>query len=248
MATFKIILYRSKTLRDGSHPVVLQVVERSKPYKISLGYSSTPDMWDDHRGRYRITKNNKDTHKTKNQVLKEKEELAEKVLDNIRQLNKPFTPTLFKSLFIGENKTSTVFEFFDKMMDDLKAKGKIGNRNAYSDTKNALSRFAKGNKTLRFSDVDYQFLKNFETHLFGRGCTGGGISTYMRTLRAAINEAIRQGLMDRELYPFNTAFNKNGYSIAHLKSKASPRALSIEDMEKFKSFPTQCPLPLSSNR
>ncbi len=237
MATCKIILYRSKFLKDGTHPVVLQVVDKSKAYKISLGYRATPDIWDDHRGRYRITRRNKDSFKTKNKVLKEKEELAEKVLDTIRLQNKPFSPTLFKSLFIGDKQTITLFEFFDKMIADHKVKGKIGTANTYRDAKNALRRFAKGNTTLRVSDVDYKFLKRFETHLFARGCSGGGISVYMRSLRATINEAIRQGLMNRDLYPFNTTFNKNGYSIAHLKSKASPRALSIEDMEKFKNFP-----------
>lgn len=234
MATAKIVLYKSKKLKDGAHPIVLQVVENSKPYKISLGYSAFPDEWDAHKGRY---KKNRGGFKLKNEILREKEQLAEKILDTINLQNKPFTPTFFKSLFIGEKKTATVFEFFDRLIEDFKAKGKIGNRNTYRDCKNALARFTKRNKSLRFSDIDYQFLKRFETHLFGRGCSGGGISVYMRTLRAAINEAIRQGMMDRELYPFNSNFNKNGYSIAHLKSKASPRALSIEDMDKFKNFP-----------
>ena len=60
----------------------------------------------------------------------------------------------------------------------------------------------------------------------------------MRTLRAAINEGIRRDYMDKDFYPFSTAQNRNGYSISHLKSKASPRALSTEDMEKIKNFPS----------
>ncbi len=58
----------------------------------------------------------------------------------------------------------------------------------------------------------------------------------MRTLRALINEAIRRGYMDEKEYPFSTQFNKNGYSLAHLKSVASPRALSDQDMKKIKDF------------
>ena len=87
-----------------------------------------------------------------------------------------------------------------------------------------------------FADIDYQFLKKFETHLFKRETvSGGGVHFYMRTLRAIINEAISRNFMPRELYPFANQFNKNGYSLSHLKSKASPRALSEQDMNKIKT-------------
>ena len=61
----------------------------------------------------------------------------------------------------------------------------------------------------------------------------------MRTLRAIVNEAIKEGYLKQEYYPFSTQFNRNGYSLKDLKSKASPRALSDDDIRKLKEFPVE---------
>lgn len=236
MATFKILQYKQKVLKDGTHPIVLQVVHKSKPFKISLGFSCTLNQWDYDKGRF---KKSLTGHTRKNRLLRDTESKADEILDKIQQLKKPFTPELFRQLFTGTNSNISVFDFFNQRIADLAKKGKAGNKNIYTDTRNAVKRFWKSKKTLMFPDIDYKFLTKFETFLFETGCSGGGVSFYMRTLRATINEAIRQGYLDKDLYPFATSQNKNGYSLSHLKSKASPRALSIADMEKFKSFPSK---------
>ncbi|MEZ5059716.1 MAG: site-specific integrase [Saprospiraceae bacterium] len=233
MATFKIVLYKSKTLKDGSHPVMLQIVEDRKPFRISLGYNAHLNEWDEAKCRF---KRNKENYKAKNEILREKEIQAEKTLDTIQLQNKPVTPTYFKEIFLKDKKNTNVFEFIDELCQDFNSKGKAGTSNTYRDTRNALLKFTSGKKNLYFTDIDYTFLDKFETHLFSRGCTGGGISVYMRTLKAIINKAIKQGYLDNNLYPFRSSINRNGYSPEHLKSKASPRALSLEDIEKFKNF------------
>ncbi len=235
MATFKIILYKQKILKDNTHPVVLQVIHNSKPTKISLGYKCAIEQWDFEKEQFKRS-SKIENYKLKNSLLRKRKVQAEETIDKINQLGKPFTPQLFRELFTGVHKEISVYDFFNELMEELKNKGSIGNKNAYKDTRNAIQRFWGSNKTLMFPDVNYNFLKKFETFLFKTGCSGGGISFYMRTLRAAINEAIKRGFLDKELYPFNTSFNKNGYSLAHLKSTASPRALSIDDMDKFKNF------------
>ena len=80
------------------------------------------------------------------------------------------------------------------------------------------------------------FLKGFEQHFYQRGCTGGGVHNYMRTLRAIYNEVIKRGYVSRDVYPFKSQLNTSGYSLANLKSVAVPRALSLEDIEKIKAF------------
>lgn len=236
MPTTKIVLYKQKTLADGTHPIMLQLTNNRKSFRISLGYKCTNEEWDFEKGKFKRTFYG---YKNKNRVLKQMETKAEDVLDKIKLSGKPFTPQSFREEFTGVNKSITVFEFFEELFDDFDKKGKAGNKIVYKDTRNALKRFWKSNKTLMFADIDYKFLKKWEAFLIDGGCSGGGAAVYMRTLRATINEAIRRGYIEKEFYPFSTVQNKNGYSINHLKSKASPRALSIEDMDKLKNFPTE---------
>lgn len=236
MPTFKIILYKSKTLFDGTHPVMLQVINKRRIFKISLGYKCSRTEWDEAKNRF---KSKYQGYKKKNSILLNVEQKADDIIDTIEKQGKDLTPALFKQLFNNEQKDVSVFEFFKERIQELDERDKVGNKRVYTDTKNAVKNFWKGNKTLMFSDVDYQFLQKFETYLHQRGCSGGGISIYMRTLRALINEAIKRGIMDKDFYPFHSPLNRNGYSIAHLKSKASPKALSLADMDKFKNFSTE---------
>ena len=40
MSTVSIVLYVSKTLKNGEHPIMLRVIKDRKPKYKSLGYSS----------------------------------------------------------------------------------------------------------------------------------------------------------------------------------------------------------------
>ena len=142
----------------------------------------------------------------------------------------------FEEQFRNTNSKMSVYEFFDSFIEELKAQDKISNARKYNNTKKALTKY-KPSKSLLFSDIDFKFLKGFETHLYQKGCTGGGIHFYMRTLRALFNKAIQRGVIEQELYPFSTQFNKQGYSFSHLKSQYKPRPLTLDGIEAIKNFP-----------
>lgn len=233
MATFKVIHYNSKTLSNGENPIMLQVIHERKVKRIGLGYSCSQAQWHKDKQRFR---RNMPNYKDKNRNLQRFEMLATKILDNFLLQGRPFSFELFEKKFRKKGSTSFVYDFIEILLKEMEQKGKAGNRTVYRDTRNALQKY-RPSKTLMFADIDYKFLKGWEAHLFSRGCTSGGIGVRMRTLRAVLNEAIRRGDMAKELYPFSTQENKNGYSITHLKSKKSPRALSMEDIERLKDFP-----------
>ena len=45
-ASIKATLYVHKTLKNGQHPIILQIIKDRKIRKISLGYSAAKDEWD----------------------------------------------------------------------------------------------------------------------------------------------------------------------------------------------------------
>ena len=78
MSSIKTILYKQKTLKNQQHPVMLYVYE-DKPYRISLGYSSTEKEWDESQGRFR---KNVDNYKVKNLNLRKFELKANEITDD----------------------------------------------------------------------------------------------------------------------------------------------------------------------
>lgn len=58
----------------------------------------------------------------------------------------------------------------------------------------------------------------------------------MRSIRAIYYEAVRRGYANKELNPYSTTTNKDGYCISKLKSKKNLKSLTSEELQKFKDF------------
>ncbi len=231
MSTIKTILYVQKTLKNQQHPVMLYLYE-DKVYRISLGYSCTPKEWDETQGRFR---KNVDNYKVKNLNLRKFELKASEICDNFVREGKRFDFVDFKNKFFGvRTAEKTFYEFFEDMIKEKKSLGKIGTMMAYKDAYSTLKKYKGGN--VKFTEVNYAFLKGLETFLFQKGCTGGGIGARFRSIKAVFYEGIRRGLAKKELNPFSTTMNKDGYSLSKLKSEKNPRSLSVEDLKRIKNF------------
>lgn len=233
MITYKLKLYMGKTHNDGTHPIVLQLTNNRKTYRLSTGYKSIPKFFNDDKGLF---KKNVDNYQVKNENLQDVKLLAARIIDDFRRQRKPFSIEIFKSRFKRNNSAVTVYEFFDELKEELRVTGKLKNADVYYEAKRSLLKY-KPNANLTFGEIDYNFLKGYEKHLLGnRGLKPSSASVYIRTLRAAYREAMRRGYVDIAYYPFKGELNPSGYTLANLKSNSQPRAISAEDMEKIKNF------------
>lgn len=233
MAKAKIVLFTSKTYKDGTHPIMLRVSHQRKSKYFSLKVNCTRQHWDKERSRLLRSFRGYANH---NAMLDFWQQKADEIIAGFIKQDTSFSFAAFEREFTTQSGGASVLNFLEELIADLLKKDKVGNYNVYYQLKNILGQFLDG-KAAQFSDVDYRFLKRFESYLFARGCKEGGAHFYMRTLRATINEAIRQGVMSRDLYPFSTQFNKSGYSLSHLRGTAQPRPLAQQDMAKIKAFP-----------
>ncbi len=237
MVSTKLMLYKHKTLSNGKHPIVMQVLYRRRKKNISLGYHSTIKEWNPNKNRFRTKVENSET---KNMALRRFELLATKIIDDAILSGKPFSLEEFKRKLIGNQSASTdIFEFIKEIISDLVKSGKIGNSTIYKNVHNSLKAFTGGK--LAFEDLNVTFLNKYEVWLASdkyerMGCAPSTMNQYMRTVCAVFNKAISRGLIAHEIYPFRNQFNPKGYSYSHLKSEPNRRALSLEEMQLFKDF------------
>lgn len=204
-----------------------------KPYRISLGYSCKENEWDTAQGRFR---KNVENYKVKNLNLRKFELKANEITDDFVRQGKRFCFEEFKNRFNGIEAapSKTYYDFFELMIKEKEKLGKIGTMLAYQDAYNTLKKYKGGN--VKFEDVDYSFLKGLEIFLYARNCSAGGIGARMRSIKAVYYEGIRRKLVTKEMNPFSTAVNKEGYSLAKLKSESKPKALDADELQKLKDF------------
>ena len=82
-----------------------------------------------------------------------------------------------------------VVAFMKQLADGLQMEGNFGTAHVYRSSLNAIIAYhGKGDFT--FNEVTPEWIKGFEIHLRGRGCSWNTVSAYLRTFRAVYNRAV----------------------------------------------------------
>ena len=99
-------------------------------------------------------------------------------------------------------------------------------REIYENTHKKIMQFDSNAEELTFDDVDALWVKHFDEFLEKNGCEVNTRSIHLRNIRAAIRDAIAEGIAS------NNPFSK--YKIRH--ASTTKRALSIEQLRKLFSL------------
>jgi len=223
MARVKVLLYTSKKLKNGEHPIMLRVIKDRKVKYVSLGHSCSKDMWDFEEN---LSVKSHPNEKRINLIIRDKLNQAERFILQFEDENRDYSLEELIKKIQGKKVNITIIKFHEILINNFKLSNQLGNAQVYNDSKNSLLKF-NNNKDFYFSDVTYSFLKRYEKYFRERSARETSISCYMRTLRAVINRAIKEGYCRKEYYPFNE------YKISKLNTSTAKRALNKELIQKL---------------
>lgn len=227
-----VILYKGKSRKDGTHPVMLQALQGKEIKRFPLGLFCHPKDWDAKERKFLKTYPD---YKEANKILRTRFKEAEDLWDDLMENNYVDWTAFLKRFKREEVKEVTgVLDMFDEIIAEMREKGKIGNMKRYKQVRVSVAKY-RGN--VPFEQINHKYLKGYEVFMFKQGAKEGGACFNMRTFRAVYNRAMMQDVVDMKHYPFYSQLNRRGYSFAHLKSSYKPRPLSETDIEKIKAFP-----------
>lgn len=223
-ATIKLVL-GNKPLQNGSYNIYLRITKNRRKKEISLGIQCRGIDFENEV----LTKSHAE-YIEYNYLLSKLKTRAYDIVREYRLSNTDYTLKEFEKKFRGEkdNDDVDVYDFFDELIEEMRDSNRVGNARAYKETKVALMKFSE--KPLVFCDITPAFLEKFEASLRAKGNQDGGIAFKMRELRAIFNTAIRRKIVNRDIYPFDL------YKISKLKTKTSKRALSIDEVKRFRNL------------
>ena len=128
-----------------------------------------------------------------------------------------------------------VVAFMKQVAEELRMGGNFGTAHVYRSSINAIIAY-HGEGDFSFDEVTPEWLKGFEVHLRGRGCSWNTVSTYLRTFRAVYNRAVNSRMVIYTPHLFRSVYT--GTRADH------KRALCDEDMKKvFTKLPQSSAVP-----
>ena len=223
--TITVVCYQSKTLSNGENPLMLRICQNRKIKYKSLGVSLNKEYWDFEKNTPKPKCPNREV--LIKLILKVQMEYQQKLLTK-KADDEEYTADSLINEKKQEIKAKTVDEFYQHLIQNLRALGKVGDAEAYLNSYNSLKNFNKGKKlTYTFSYINSLFLKKYEDWLRSKDIKETTLSFQFRTLRAAFNKAIEENVVSKEKNPFDQ------FKISKFNTKTKKRALTKEDIMKI---------------
>lgn len=189
--------------KDQTYPVIMRLGHNERTTSILLGISVQKKDWDtknklvkkSYVGLTSVTRLN-------NIIQKKKADAMDAILKlhESGQLNL-LSVTDIRDKIVHQNTNHSFFHYAGLLIAELIKANRIGTARSYSGVISVLKTY-RNERDLLFHEINYAFLNKFETYHKSNGNGANGLAVYMRTIRAIYNKAIKEGIVDKELYPF----------------------------------------------
>jgi integrase len=213
-----LLLYKNSSTKNG-FPLKLYVYENRKSrHYIPTGYYSFENDWDFNKG---LPKNSHPNYRgILNYVYSKNLEINNL---NSRIINENLSFNSIINLLTTDKNLNSFTDFWEDLYKEYDRR-KLGKSVFYKET---LSSFRLFQKDVQFDEINYLFLTKFKEFKYSKGCSSGGINTYLTAIRAVRNEAI-----NREVFVPKSA--KNPFSgMMEKKVKTKDKYFTIDEMRKI---------------
>ena len=215
MATLSLVLDKRRQKKDGTYPLVFQVILKTVPVKISTGISVKEEDFDRNNGFIKSDMSlNRELFRTEETYRQRLEQF------NLQYPNSKNANDL-KCFLLNKAPTElTISEFWDNTIQELIVMGRLGGANVYRQSKSSIGRYV--NLNIPFQHFNYKDLLKLEQQMHLAGISVNGMGVYLRSFRAICNKAIKEDVVTYEWYPFRK------YRVK--KEKTTPRVITKKEL------------------
>lgn len=196
--TLTTVLYTSKTLSDGTHPLMLRLTKNRRIKYISLHISLDAKFWNFDKSRPK--RNCPDKERINTLIETKTKELQEQILD-FKTSDKEYTLNTLVEKASRKVVRQTVGDYLNDYIDRLLVEKRVGNAKTFQELRTSLTKFCRS-LDFYFIDIDAEWLKRYEQWLrVERHYSDNSIGIRFRSLRVLYNSAITDGLIKKTDYP-----------------------------------------------
>lgn len=223
--SFAIILDTRNKTKDGLYPLKIRVTFNRQSRMYGIGRDLTEEQF-----------NKLFSSKLRDEFLKEIRVHSENIKKNAIDVSdkiRVFSFEKFRNAFIGNSsnseKTDDVYKNLELYISTLQSEGRVSTASTYECTLKSLKRYKK---KLTFEEITVKFLNDYEKWMLNSGNSITTVGIYLRSLRAIFNQAIDNGVINKDSYPFR----KKLFQIA--AGRNIKKALSVQNIHKIFEYPT----------
>ncbi|SDK42989.1 Site-specific recombinase XerD [Catalinimonas alkaloidigena] len=206
MASVKVVRKANKEDKFGKAPLYLRIIKDRKAKFVALSIRVLEEEWDEETQQVVKIKGLKGREmrlkvQQYNKAIAKKRSEAEDVALDLETTSKYVAPQKIKETIMGKSSESFL-KYAHRYLASLEKSKKMGTLGKGKSVISKLEIYL-GSRDIVFTDIDYTFLKSYETYL--RESLGNSVNTIhnnFNVIRKLINEAIAEGHLPYEKNPF----------------------------------------------
>lgn len=222
-ATVRIVLaHRSKKSKtDGTQAIQLRVTYSRKPKYFGLGCSVLEEDF--------LRMKNGNVRGELRDLKIKLQEIESKANTIIGELD-PFSFTQFETRFFRPRSIrNNAIIYLQQEVNKAKDEGRISSMNMAKNALKSIKRFTR-NGDISFDDITVDWLKSYQRDMEKMGNSISTVGMYLRTVRVVFNNAMKDGVITIEQYPFG----KGKYEIP--EGRNIKKALQLKDLKKILQY------------
>lgn len=221
------VLYTSKTLKNGEHPLMLRLTKDRKLKYISLHLSLDAKYWD--TSKCKPKRNCPDREKIMHLIELKSKEIQEQVID-FKTNDKDYTLHTLINKASKATVKQTVGTYLDSYIVTLTAENRIGNAKTFKELRTSLTNFCKS-LDFYFLDIDTDWLKRYAQWMRTvKQYSDNTMGIRFRSLRALYNSAVSDNLVRKANYPFDD------FKVSQFNEQTAKRSITKEHIKRLIEF------------
>ena len=156
-ATVNVLCYKSKTLSNGEHPLMICLCKDNKRKYISIGASVNPRFWDFDKNKPKRNCPNKE--QLSKLIAETEQKYSEQILD-YSTTGREYTLETLVETVDNSSKCKTVNDLFQHHIKQLMDENRLGYALSVRQVYTSLIKY-KGNLDCYFSEINVAWLKKY---------------------------------------------------------------------------------------
>lgn len=230
MASSIKITLRKKANKEGLYPLVIRITKDRKTNFLYTGYYLDEKHWDEKSTK--VKKSHPTSTRLNNLLLNKLHEASNTIID-LQSSNQDFSSKEIKKSILKPLGEETFNSLSKRFLEELLENKKLSRLNSDKPRIKHVIEFAKS-ESLYFNEINEDFLKRFMSYLrTKRKNSERSIVNNLIVIRTLYNIAIKEGVVERKLYPFGKDKVKIKFPESEKIGLTKEEVQKIEELENL---------------
>lgn len=199
MATVKLVLHKSSMFKDGTYPLVFQIIHNRRKKIIYTKYRIAEVNLDINNGKVRYVDDGCLSRTIVQSINRDNRRQLREIMDRIEKFE--YLGVDYSVNDLDNSRSSRhspyLMQYIQTQINDKLVERKEGTASAYRNTLMSMTKYLKG-RDIRVSNVTPAFVRKYESFLTTNEASVNTISFYMRNLKTIFNALINENNYSQE--------------------------------------------------